>query len=138
MNRTVVAAALALFATVATVATAAPELKVTAYEAGLDSGTPAAAVSANTGIVPPDFKPAPAAPAPATKFIIVGTITLDSEPVWKRRFRHEPFDDEAACKAFIESDDGLKASVASIQAQATARYPDAKAGASCEEFQAAE
>lgn len=135
MNRTVIAAALALFATAAT---AAPELKVTAYEAGLDSGTPAAAVSANTGIVPPDFKPAPAAPAPATKFIIVGTITLDGAPVWKRRFRHEPFDDKASCDAFIESDDGLKASVASVQAQATARFPDAKAGASCEESQAAE
>lgn len=130
MNRTVVVAALALFATAAL---AAPELKVTAYEAGLDSGAPPAAVSPNTGIVPPNFKPV--APA-AAKYIIVGTITVDSEPVWKRRFKHEPFDDKAACEAFLESDDGLKISVASVQQQATAKSPDAKAGASCEELEA--
>lgn len=137
MNRTVIAAALALFATAAV---AAPELKVTAYEAGLDSAAPAPAVSANTGIVPPNFKPAPAAPAEAAavKYIVVGTITVSGEPVWKRRFRHEAFDDEAACKAFIESDDGLKTSIANIQAMATAKSPDAKAGASCEEFSADE
>lgn len=131
MNRTVVVAALALFATAAL---AGPELKVTAYEAGLDTpGGGTGGISANTGIVPPNFKPV--APA-AAKYIIVGTITVDDEPVWKRRFKHEPFDDKATCEAFIESDDGLKISVASVQQQATAKSPDAKAGASCEELEA--
>lgn len=131
MKRIIASAALACALYIPTVAAAA-ELKVTAREAGI------AAVEvkpgANTGIVPPDFKAAAPAPAAAAKYVIVATITVEEHPVYQMKYRHDPFDDEATCKAFIESDDGLKASNARLAEIVKAKInPDAKVGVSCEE-----
>lgn len=138
MKRIIASAALACALYIPTLGTAA-ELKVTAREAGIvaaDAGD--VKPGANTGIVPPNFKPAAVeAPAPAvepSKYVIVATITIADQPVYQMKYRHEPFDDEASCKAFIESDDGLKASNARLGEIAKAKInPDAKVGVSCEE-----
>ncbi len=132
MKHFIASAALAACLCIPTVASAT-ELKVTAREAGVVTAAAPEEVKpgANTGIVPPDFKVAPQA---ASQYVIVATIKVEETPVMQMKYRHEPFADEAACKAFIESDDGLKTSNAKLEAVAKEKvHPDAKVGVSCEE-----
>lgn len=149
MNRTIVAA-LALFVTIWIYpewSHAGPELKVTAYEAGLDSASAApgegtvvaprakmaARWSKTTGVTE-DVKPAP---KPAPKFVIRAIITVEGSPVWVGGYRGAgPWDDKAECEAYMGSDE-YKESRDGLEAVAKLRFhPDAKVGVSCEEIPA--
>jgi hypothetical protein len=122
MNRiVVVAAALAMSCAAAF---AGPELKITPYEAGTETGgSPATKVAA------PEAAPAKA----AVQFVIVATVSIEGHPVWQGLYQGKgPFADKAACEAAL-GDEKVKADNDGLAAMAKAKiHPDAKVGVSCE------
>lgn len=161
MNRTVVAA-LALFVAIWIYpewSHAGPELKVTAYEAGLDcegcGGAPAKAASmkGDGGTVLAPAKAASvkegdggtkvAAPgegtaiapvaeaAPAVQYVIAAVVTVEDKPVWFGILQTAgPFDDKAACDAMLD-DPGVKKANDGLAVKVLEIHPDAKVGVSC-------
>jgi hypothetical protein len=120
MNRTVVAAALAL--SMLGIASA-DELKVTPYEAGLDSPRSTETVSLDA------TKPAA---APAARYKVRALASVDDRPIWTGLFRSD-FMSKDQCDDFLESpklNDSINGLATVVREK---MHPDAKVGVSCEE-----